>query len=117
MNQPVAGNLPESIVCQGVFIGILGLQLMKYYIYFDAYGHAAKIISAQKLAEKYDNAPEAFLAAMCRGRSGTSSGHITGHVGTLSFDSPKELQDYLADLSEDIAGFYGGRSECRPYNF
>ena len=96
---------------------MLGFRLMRYYIYFDDYGHAARIISEQELAEKFGNAPAEFLAAMCRERSGTSGGHITGHVGTLSFDSPKELQDYLEDLGEDIAGFYGGRSECRPYNF
>jgi hypothetical protein len=92
---------------------------MKYFVYFDAYGHAKKIISEQELAQKFDNAPGEFLAAMCRGQPGTSGGHshTTGHVGTLSFDSQKELQDYLEDLGDEIAGFYGGRSECRPYNF
>ena len=90
---------------------------MKYFVYFDAYGNALKIISEQELAEKFDNAPGAFLAAMCRGRSGTSGGHTTGHVGTLSFDSLKELQDYLEGLGDEIVEFYGGRSECRPYNF
>ncbi len=96
---------------------ILGVRLMKYFVYFDAYGHAAKIISEQELAEKFDNAPGKFLAAMGRGRSAASGGHTTGHVGTLCFDSQKELRDYLEDLGDEIAGFYSGRSECRPYNF
>jgi len=39
---------------------------MKYYVYFDAYGHARQIVSEQQLAEKYDNEPAEFLSAMCR---------------------------------------------------
>jgi hypothetical protein len=90
---------------------------MKYYVYFDAYGHAREIINEQELAQKYDNAPDKFLGAMCQGRSGTPGGHTIGHVGTLSFDSKKDLQDYLEGLGDEITGFYGCRSESRPYNF
>lgn len=90
---------------------------MKYFIYFDAYGHARQIINEQELAERFDNEPAVFLAAVCQGRPGKSGGHITGHVGTLSFDSKKELQDYLEGLGDEITGFYGCRSESRPYNF
>jgi hypothetical protein len=43
--------------------------------------------------------------------------HRTGHVGTLAFDNEKDLNDYLAELGEEIEGFYGCRSESRPYNF
>ncbi|UCD78496.1 MAG: hypothetical protein JSW26_24290 [Desulfobacterales bacterium] len=90
---------------------------MKYYVYFDAYGHARKIINAQELAQKFGNDPAKFLGAMCQGRPETPDGHTTGHVGTLSFDSKEELQDYLEGLGDEITGFYGCRSESRPYNF
>jgi hypothetical protein len=90
---------------------------MKYFVYFDAYGHAKQIISENELAEKYGNAPDEFLAAMCRKLDDAPNGHTTGHVGTLSFDSPEELSEYLEDLGDEITGFYGCRSESRPYNF
>ena len=90
---------------------------MKYFVYFDAYGHARQIISENELAEKYGNAPDEFLAAMCRKRPGAPEGHTTGHVGTLSFDTQRELLDYLESLGDEIDGFYGCRSESRPYNF
>jgi hypothetical protein len=90
---------------------------MKYFVYFDAYGHARQIISEQELAEKFADEPDEFLAAMCRGLSGASDSPTTGHVGTLSFDSQKELQEYLEGLGDEISGFYGCRSESRPYNF
>jgi hypothetical protein len=90
---------------------------MKYFVYFDAYGHARQIISEQELAEKFANEPAEFLAAMCRGLPGGSDGPTIGHVGTLSFDSQKELQEYLEGLGDEITGFYGCRSESRPYNF
>jgi hypothetical protein len=90
---------------------------MKYFVYFDAYGLARQIINEQELAERFDNEPAVFLAAVCQARPGTSGGHTTGHVGTLSFDSKKELQDYLEGLGDEITGFYGCRSESRPYNF
>jgi hypothetical protein len=90
---------------------------MKYYVYFDAYGHAKQIVTEQQLAEKYDSQPGVFLSAMCRQQPYADKGHITGHVGTLCFDTEKDLIDYLAELGEEIEGFYGCRSESRPYNF
>ena len=90
---------------------------MKYFVYFDAYGRARQVISEQELAAKFGNAPEFFLAAMCRKQPGTPEGHITGHVGTLSFDTQRELLDYLEGLGDEITGFYDCRSESRPYNF
>ena len=90
---------------------------MKYFVYFDAYGHAKRIIREQELAEKFDNEPDKFLAAMCQAQPGAPDGPTTGHVGTLRFDSKKELQDYLEGLGDEITGFYGCRSESRPYNF
>jgi hypothetical protein len=90
---------------------------MKYFVYFDAYGQARQIISAQELAAKFGNEPDVFLAAMCRKGPGAPESHTTGHVGTLSFDTQRELLDYLESLGDEIAGFYGCRSESRPYNF
>ena len=90
---------------------------MKYYVYFDAYGHAKRIITAKELAEKFNNAPHQFLRDMCQGHPEASDGPLSGHVGTLSFDTEKELMEYLEGLGDEIAGFYGCRSASRPYNF
>lgn len=90
---------------------------MKYFVYFDAYGHAREIISEQDLTEKFAGEPDEFLAAMCRRLSGAPDSSTSGHVGTLSFDSQMELQQYLESLGDEITGFYGCRSESRPYNF
>ena len=90
---------------------------MKYFVYFDAYGHARQIISEYELAEKYGNAADTFSAAMCRKPAGAPHGHTTGHVRALCFDSPKQLSDCREGLGDEMAGFYGCRSESRPYNF
>ena len=90
---------------------------MKYYVYFDAYGHARQIASEQELAQKYHNDPQEFLRVMCGSLSVEKENHTTGHVGTLRFDSEKELKNYLESLGEEITGFYGCQSESRPYNF
>ncbi len=90
---------------------------MNFYVYFDAYGHAQKIISAQELAESFNNQTSEFLAAMCQQQPDAEKAHRTGHVGTLTFDSEKDLNAYLAELGEEIEGFFGCRSESRPYNF
>jgi hypothetical protein len=90
---------------------------MKYYVYFDAYGHARQIVTEQQLAEDFNNETDKFLAAACRAQPDAERAHRTGHVGTLTFDSRKDLEDYLAGLGEEIEGFYECRSESRPYNF
>lgn len=90
---------------------------MKYYVYFDAYGHARRAISAEDLAETYQNDPEIFLAAMCRQATNGKADPVSGHVGTLNFDSQKELQDYLESLGDEISGFYKSDADSRPYNF
>jgi hypothetical protein len=90
---------------------------MKYYVYFDAYGHARQIITEHELAERFQNETNKFLTEMCRDQESGGQGHISGHVGTLSFENEKELKDYLEGLGEEIEGFYGCRSESRPYNF
>jgi len=54
---------------------------------------------------------------MCRPGPDTGEGHISGHVGTLSFDNDEELNDYLESLGDEISGFYKADSDSRPYNF
>jgi hypothetical protein len=90
---------------------------MKYYVYFDAYGHARQAISEKELAEHYQNEVDQFLEAMCRRGPDAERGYTTGHVGTLSFQSEKELADYLESLGDEITGFYKADSDSRPYNF
>ena len=90
---------------------------MKFFVYFDAYGNAQRVIDQKELDRQYHNDPEVFLQAMCRSCSGTDVDSTSGHVGTLRFGSRKELQEYLDSLGDEITGFYGCRSESRPYNF
>ena len=90
---------------------------MKYFVYFDPYGHARSVIDENELAEKYENDPDKFLNAMCRLQPEAPKDHTHGHVGTLRFDSAKDLNDYLESLGDEISGFYKGGAESRPYNF
>jgi hypothetical protein len=89
---------------------------MKYYVYFDAYGHARQAISENELAENYRGDPDRFLKAMCRLGPHAAKGRIAGHVGTLSFHSEAELRNYLEALGDEITGFWAD-SDSRPYNF
>jgi hypothetical protein len=90
---------------------------VKYFVYFDAYGHVRRIVTAKELAEKFNNAPDEFLSVMSRRGPDESGGHTSGHVGTLNFETEADLKDYLEGLGDEITGFYGCRSESRPYNF
>jgi len=90
---------------------------MKYYAYFDGYGHLKKAISEKELSEKYNNDPEEFLRSMCDQGPDAGTERTTGHVSTLRFSDEKELNDYLESLGDEITGFYGCESESRPYNF
>ncbi len=90
---------------------------MKFFVYFDPYGHAKQIITEQQLAETFHSETNEFLVAMCQGQPDAAGTHCSGHVGTLTFDNEEDLQDYLAGLGEEIEGFYDCRSESRPYNF
>ena len=90
---------------------------MKYYVSFDAYGHARRVISAEQLAEEYQNNPDCFLEAMCRSSSNGGKGHTRGHVGILNFNSEKELSDYLESMGDAISGFYKTEAGSRPCNF
>ena len=90
---------------------------MKYYVYFDAYGHPRKAISEDELVETYRNSPDDFLRAMGTLKGGAERGPAAGQVGTLNFENEEELNDYLQSLGDEITGFYGCRSDSRPYNF
>ncbi len=90
---------------------------MKYYVYFDSYGHSRRVISEKELAEEFNNDPDDFLRAMCNLGPDSKIERATGHVGTLMFEDEEELNDYLESLGDEITGFYGCRSESRPYNF
>ena len=90
---------------------------MRYCIYFDRYGHLGQAIGEKELAEKYNNDPDEFLKAMCNLESDIETDPPSGHVGTLIFDNENELNDYLQSLGDEVTGFYGCRSESRPYNF
>ena len=71
---------------------------MKYYVYFDAYGHAKQIIVGEEMADRYHNEPDEFLSTACRTDPRTETGPMTGQEGTLSFDTEKDLRKYLAGL-------------------
>lgn len=90
---------------------------MKYYVYFDAYGHARRAISEEQLAGTYQNDPDLFLEDMCRSGSKPGTGCISGHVGILNFNSDMELKDYLESMGDEITGFYKADADSRPYNF
>ena len=90
---------------------------MKYFVYFDSYGHARQVIDEKELAGKFDGDPDAYLKAMVGSVNNSGSPGAGGHVGTLTFDTEDELKAYLESLGDEITGFYGCQSESRPYNF
>ncbi|MBW1729974.1 MAG: hypothetical protein JRH08_00485 [Deltaproteobacteria bacterium] len=90
---------------------------MKYYVYFDGYGHARAIISEVELSKKYNGDPQLFLKAMAGIGPESKIKEATGHIGTLSFDSEKELKEYLESCGDVIKGFFECEFDSRPYNF
>ena len=90
---------------------------MRYYLYFDGYGHLRQAIDENELAQKYNNDPDEFLRATRNLGPSATIEHATGHVSTLVFADEKEFNDYLESISDEITGFYECRSESRPYNF
>jgi len=90
---------------------------MKYFVFFDAYGHAKQVVSENELAEKYNNDPDEFLMAVSSRQADAEMQHSTGHIGTLSFSDEDELKEFLESLGDEISGFYNGDGDSRPYNF
>jgi hypothetical protein len=90
---------------------------MRFYVYYDSYGNPRKAITHEELKAEYNNDPDEFLRKTRDSAPDAGMPHATAHVGTLSFESEKELQDFLDSLGEEIEGFYTGASDSRPYNF
>ncbi|MFO7986486.1 MAG: hypothetical protein R6U38_11520 [Desulfatiglandaceae bacterium] len=90
---------------------------MIFYVYFDSYGHARSVLSRDQLEARYSGDPDAFLRAMNAKEQEAGASHTTGHVGTLRFDTPEALQEYLNTLGDEITGFYDCDADSRPYNF
>ena len=83
---------------------------MKYFVYFDAYGHPRQAIEARELARKYNNDPDVFLRAACRPEAHSAPGPISGHVGVLHFADETEMQRFFDALGDEISGFFDAGS-------
>lgn len=90
---------------------------MKYYVYFDAYGHPRQTINEEGLIQKYNDDTDEFLRSISGSDAEGKTESATGHVGTFSFDSEEELKDYLRSLGDELTGFYDCEADSRPYNF
>lgn len=90
---------------------------MKYYVYFDAYGHPRQAVEARDLARRYNNDPDAFLRAACRPDTAAAPGHVSGHVGVLRFEDENEMRQFIDALGDEISGFFDADFDTRPYNF
>ncbi len=90
---------------------------MRYYACFDGYGHLMGVVSQPELAERYRDDPEEFLRRNQPPGAIGAAGRPAGHVAVLNFSNNEELQEFLDSLGDEIEGFYGCRSESRPYNF
>ena len=90
---------------------------MKYFVFFDAYGHTKEVVSENELAEKHNNDPDEFLTAVSSRQPDAEMQHSTGHVGTLNFCDENKLKDFPETLGDEISGFYNGDGDNRPYNF
>ena len=90
---------------------------MRFYVYYDSYGNARKAVTHEELAGNYNGDPDEFLQRTRDESPDAGMPHATAHVGTLRFETEKELQEFLDSLGEEIEGFYTGDSDNRPYNF
>jgi len=90
---------------------------MTYYVYFDAYRRPVRVLSEETLIRDFNGDPEVFLRNVSKNGPGGDEGRIIGHVGTFSFETEKELVDYLDKCGEEITGFYECEDGSRPYNF
>jgi hypothetical protein len=91
--------------------------MIRYYVYFDAYGHPRQAVSAEELSERFGGDPEAFHRSACRNPQDAGPHFSAGHVGVLSFGDEGELRRFLDSLGDEISGFYDGVGDSRPYNF
>lgn len=91
--------------------------MMKYYIYFDAYGQAKCVINEDELKDKFGGNPANFLKAMGGVGPQAKVEEAAGRVVSLNFENETELEQYLEQYVDVIRGFYDCDSESRPYNF
>ncbi len=90
---------------------------MKYYVYFDAYGNALKVIDEAALKKEYEGDTGKFLEAMSGDSCNAETERATGHVGTLNFKDQEELTEFLDSLGDEVTGFYNCGYDSRLYNF
>ncbi|MBN2125687.1 MAG: hypothetical protein JW821_15425 [Deltaproteobacteria bacterium] len=90
---------------------------MRFYVYYDSYRRPRRAISESELAETYGGDTEAFLKAMWDQAPDSRMERGTGSIGTLSFDSERDLRDYLESIGEEVTGFFEAKGDCRPFNF
>jgi hypothetical protein len=91
--------------------------MIRYFVYFDAYGQPRRALSAEELRERFGGDPEAFRRSMAAAPADAGPQFATGHVGVFAFDGPAELERFLDSLGDEIVGFFTGAGESRPYNF
>jgi hypothetical protein len=91
--------------------------MIRYYVYFDAYGHPSHALSAAELDARFAGDPEAYHRSICPVPRDAGPRFSTGHVGVLTFQDEAEMRRFLDSLGDEIVGFYEGAGENRPYNF
>ena len=91
--------------------------MIRYYVYYDPYGHPRRAVSAAELAADYGNDPEALRQSACRAPGDAGPQFSAGHVGVLVFRDEEELARFLESLGDEITGFFDGVGDSRPYNF
>lgn len=91
--------------------------MIRYYVYFDPYGHPRRALSESELAARFGGDPEAFRRHAAPAPADAQPGFAVGHVGVFAFESDAELERFLDSLGEEIVGFFTGEGESRPYNF
>jgi hypothetical protein len=91
--------------------------MIRYYVYFDAYGQPRQALSAAELESRFGGDPEAFRRSVCPSPGDAGPQFAAGHVGVLTFSDEAAMRRFLDSLGDEIAGFYEGAGDNRPYNF
>lgn len=90
---------------------------MRYFVYFDGYGHICQVVNETELHQIYAGDPERFREACATSRPAEGPPAPAGHVGSLVFDSREDLEAFLENLGDEVEGFFCCHGESRPYNF
>ncbi len=102
---------------KGIKIRVEYQATMRYYVYFDGYGHVQRVVSQTELQNTYAGDTERFLQACTASRPPEGPPGPAGHVGSLIFDTSEELEAFLETLGDEVEGFFCCHAESRPYNF